>query len=94
MTTEYFEIDGKQYKMFNLLVCGNYINVASYDLDEKVIDMMTDTPSRYDEVKHIDELYGYSIEEDTEETESAIREHIEDIIYGDIIDNNRIILNY
>lgn len=94
MTIELFEIDGKQYKMFNLLICGEYMNVASYELDEKVIDMMTDTPSRYDEVRFIDELYGYSIEEYVEESEEAIREHIEDLIYGDVIDNNRIILNY
>ena len=96
MTIELYEIDGKEYKMFNLLICGVYMNIASYALDEKVIDMMTDTPSRYGEVRHIDELYGYSIDEDVEETEEAIRKHIEDLIYadGDTIVDNQTIFRY
>lgn len=92
METTIFTIDGKDYKMFSLEVCGEYMNIASYDLDEKIYDMMTDTPSRYHEVKHIDELYGFSIDENIRETEHDIREHIKDIIYGDVIDNHRIIM--
>lgn len=92
METTIFNIDGKDYKMFSLEICGEYMNVASYDLDEKIFDMMTDTPSRYGEVWRIDELYGYSIDMNVEETEDAIREHVKDIIYGDVIDNNKIIM--
>ena len=94
MTIDLYEIDGRQYKMFNLLICGEYMNVASYALDEKVIDMMTETPSRYGEVRRIDELYGYSIDEYVEETEDAIRKHIEDLIYSDggtMVDNETIL---
>lgn len=90
MTIQYFTIDGKQYKMFNLLICGEYMNVASYELDEKIIDMITE--DRYHEVQHIDKKYEYCIEEDIDENERDIRESIEDIIYGDVIDTNRIIM--
>jgi hypothetical protein len=90
MITQYFNIDGKQYKMFTLLICGDYMNVASYELDEKIVDMITE--DRYHEVRHIDEMCGYYVDENIEENEKDIREHIEDVIYGDTIDANRIII--
>ena len=64
--------------MFNLEIKGKRINVASYDLDCKVVEMMES--NRYSEVRHIDELYGYVVSEDTDESNAeAIREEIESI---------------
>lgn len=78
MTTQIFEIDGKQYKMFNLLIKGEPMNVASTALENKIQEMI-DT-ERYHEVMKIDRLYGYYIPEEVEENEEDIRESIEDVI--------------
>lgn len=78
MITRKFTIDGEEYKMFNLEIKGKRLNVASYDLDCKVVEMME--ADRYSEIRHIDELYGYVLSEDTDESNAeAIREEIEGI---------------
>lgn len=78
MTTEVYEIDGKKYKIFNLLICGKYLNVASYELESKMQQMIEN--ERYHEVRHIDELYRYSLPLEVDESnEDEIRESIEDV---------------
>lgn len=71
-----FTIDGVRYRMFNLEINGERINVASYSLNDKIYQMMQE--DRYDEVRHIDALYGYSLPQNVDETDAnAIRETIE-----------------
>jgi hypothetical protein len=82
MITRKFTIDGEEYKMFNLEIKGKRINVASYALDCKVVEMME--ADRYNAVRHIDELYGYVLSEDADENNAeAIREEIEGIYEED-----------
>jgi hypothetical protein len=79
--TRKFYIDGMEYKMFNLEVMGNRINVATYELHEKIEEMIG--ADRYDEVRHIDNLYGYFLPSDVDEADPvAVRESIECVYVG------------
>lgn len=69
-------IDNKEYKTFTLPVRDTYVTVASFELNEKVEQMIDE--GRYDEVIHIDDIYGYVLPEGIEEND--IRESIETII--------------
>ena len=78
MKTRKFLIDGVEYKMFNLEIMGNRINVASNGLHEKIYEMIGN--GRYEEVRHIDSLYGYYIPQDVDETDAlAVKESIESV---------------
>lgn len=71
-------IDNKEYKTFTLPVRDTYVTVASFELNEKVEQMIDE--GRYDEVIHIDDIYGYALPEGIDENENDIRESIETII--------------
>ena len=76
MRTRKFVIDGEEYNMFNLEVMGNRINVASYALHEKINELIS--RNRYEEVRHIDGLYGYYVPSGVDESDpKSIRESIE-----------------
>ena len=78
MKTRKFLIDGVEYKMFNLEIMGNRINVASNGLHEKIYEMIRN--GRYEEVRHIDSLYGYYLPQDVDETDAlAVKESIESV---------------
>lgn len=71
-------IDGEKYKMFTLEIKGKWINVASYNLEEKISKMIEE--GRYKEIKYIDEMYGYCLPQDIDDTNAdEIRESIEDV---------------
>lgn len=76
METIIYHIDDKEYKMFNLCVLGLWVLVASSDLYDKIEEMIED--DRYQEVRWIDEKFGYALTEDVEETEDAIRKYMEE----------------
>lgn len=81
MKTRSFLIDGAYYKMFNLEVMGDRINVASYGLHSKISDLITH--ERYEEVRYIDSMYGYYLPEEVDETcTESIRESIESVYEG------------
>lgn len=69
-------IDNKEYKTFTLPVRDTYVTAASFELNEKVEQMIDE--GRYDEVIHIDDIYGYVLPEGIDEND--IRESIETII--------------
>lgn len=74
-----FVIDGKTYKMFELNILGTPTMVASYDLNEKLDEMIEQ--ERYHEIRHIDEMYGYYLPQEVDETdEREMIESIEDVI--------------
>jgi hypothetical protein len=74
-----FVIDGKTYKMFELNILGTPTMVASYDLNEKLNEMIEQ--ERYHEIRHIDEMYGYYLPQEVDETdEREMIESIEDVI--------------
>lgn len=74
-----FVIDGKTYKMFELNILGTPTMVASYDLNEKLNEMIEQ--ERYHEIRHIDEMYGYYLPQEVDETdEKEMIESIEDVI--------------
>lgn len=76
METIIYNIDGKDYKMFNLCVLGLWVLVASADLYNKIEQMIDE--GRYQEVMWLDEQFGYALTEGVEETEDAIREYMEE----------------
>lgn len=79
METTIYTIDGKDYKMFTLDILDAPTNVASYDLNKKLDEMIEQ--ERYHEIKHIVELYGYYLPEEIDDTdEREVRESIEDVI--------------
>ena len=79
--TRKFNIDGTEYKMFNLEIMGNRVNVATHGLHEKIEEMIG--ADRYDEVRYIDNLYGYFLPSDVDEANAvAIRESIECVYVG------------
>ena len=74
-----FVIDGKTYKMFELNILVTPTMVASYDLNEKLNEMIEQ--ERYHEIRHIDEMYGYYLPQEVDETdEREMIESIEDVI--------------
>lgn len=78
METTTYLIDGKEYKMFTLDILDTPTNVASYDLNAKIEEMIEQ--ERYHEIRHIDELYGYYLPQEVDETdEREVRESIEDV---------------
>lgn len=78
METTTYTIDGKEYKMFTLDILDAPTNVASYDLNAKIEEMIEQ--ERYHEIRHIDELYGYYLPQEVDETdEREVRESIEDV---------------
>lgn len=78
METTTYLIDGKEYKMFTLDIFDSPTNVASYDLNAKIEEMIEQ--ERYHEIRHIDELYGYYLPQEVDETdEREVRESIEDV---------------
>lgn len=74
------EIDGKDYRIFNLKINGEYMNIAEESLDECVLECVA--KEQYHKVKHIDEMYGYVVDQDIAdaENEDEIRECVEDMI--------------
>ena len=76
MKTRKFNIDGVAYKMFNLEIFDKRINVASNELHLRVNDLIA--LGRYEEVRHIDSMYGYYLPEDIDDTNpESVRESIE-----------------
>ena len=65
--------------MFELNILGTPTMVASYDLNEKLNEMIEQ--ERYHEIRHIDEMYGYYLPQEVDETdEREMIESIEDVI--------------
>lgn len=78
MRTTTYTIDGNEYKTYTLPICGVYMTIASFALEEKIEQMIED--NRYDEVMSIDDTYSYVLPEGVDENENDIRESIETII--------------
>lgn len=73
-----FTIDGERYKMFTLEYKGKSLNIASYGLDQKILQKIDE--NRYSEVRYIDEMYGYVLDEETDENDyDAIMRNLEEI---------------
>ena len=78
MICQTFEIDGEPYLMFNLEIKGKRINVGSFGLEEKISEMIDQ--ERYEEVRHIDEMYSYYVPKEVDETsEQDVRDSIESV---------------
>ena len=78
MDTLTFTIDRRKYKMFVLPILGKPTNVATYALNCKIEKMIKQ--DRWNEVKHIDDMYQYYLPQEVDETdEREMIESIEDV---------------
>ena len=79
MFTQDYIIDGQPYRMLTLEIKGELTNVATHSLNKKLNEMIEQ--ERYHEIKYIDEMYGYYLPEEVDETdEREVRESIEDVM--------------
>ena len=79
MITQDYIIDGQPYRMLTLEIKGELTNVATHSLHKKLSEMVEQ--ERYHEIKYIDDMYGYYLPEEVDETdEREVRESIEDVM--------------
>ena len=82
METIKIRIDGRDYEMYSLTILGREVTVASYRLNRKIEDMID--RGRYNEVEHIDSMYGYYLPKEVDHTdEFEIRDSIESVMRED-----------
>ena len=74
-----YEIDGCIYRVYVLEVLGEIVRVAEHNLDKLILKKIEQ--GKYNEVRWIDETYGYALDEDVVDTdENEIRAYVEKLI--------------
>lgn len=83
MYIERITLDGQTFRMFELVIAGSVMKVAEEKLDEYILEQIA--TEQYHKVRHIDEQYGYVVDQEIANTENEqeIRESIEDIMDDD-----------